>query len=913
MGDITPIYSYKETRINLESAIPGATVILRLPTHGTSSWSSRTAQKRPLPTDIPPTEDESAFKQRYLASASSIYHRQHHKSPRSFLWRILEDGKVLAIRAVDLSKQEKAPDAYLTLRLHLPSPIRPYCISFSDSKDHDVLNVFLLTESNHLYSLTLRPEFFVKRSSTEDNASDWCKTYLPTAFSHKFPHRLVALGSSELIATLHDGGFLRLTKRPGDHGAGWEESHYNEGGWGLRSLIPFQGGNTIQHGKVNMELSAITSIAAGATVIGDEPYVFSVSLDHRLRIWNLESRKVAYNGDLLNEERLPNELGKYIIQPTHANLVKVLQDVDGKPIVVTFSPSGAGQFKIWHVRQQIEGSLELEDVFDAELEPPTPTSDVWTLADFSVALDKNEAGKLALWILWKNNLTYRVQKLEFCLNSPEDIRAVWRNDWVSVANEVLSDIPLPMASSYDAEDSTQKWLDHILYPARFTSATIETALSLYEKGIGATKTTISRGSKNLAERLCAVIASSTTLNQGPNDSMDYNSFRSATDAQWRRFFRLVAELDKQRGEALSLSYDSENELASIATADGVALIRDCSSIERIWLNADHLQSDNDESVTRLVTSAAAFSDSFSDNLLHTCKVMLKAELAQDSSSADVSRLRAFYGNCNFAGQISDEDYAQLIQNLGGNFKGVTQEAYMALFGDLTAADESDDRLEQLPLAEFGMKATVKGVQETIEMHKTICFDQLALLAFIEGEIDQEEEGMYLDTGLIYSRLLAVLRRLELLSWLCKTQISLLLPKSSRTVLSSEKTPAKKPSETKTVTVLSASLAHLLGLITHSGSPSSSLFTDLVIRICHPDSEYVLQPALIQCFLLKIGRPDLAEECTLFCDQDPFSVYVQGRVFLATKDLYAAAMCFKKAAFGLGMFARWKGRLISNIK
>lgn len=899
MANTGPSYLYKETRLTLESAIPGTIINLRLPAYGNSSRSSRTAQKRPLPADLPPTEDETAFKQKHLASASSIYHRQHHKSPRSFLWRVLEDGKVLSIRAVDLSKQKSAPDSALSLRLYFPSAIRPYCVALSDSALHDVLNVFVLTESNHLYSLTLRPDFFVKRSSTEENVSDWCKIYLPTAFSHKYPHRLVALSAVELIATLHDGGFLRLGKKSAESSAAWEEQHYNEGGWGLRSLIPFQGNSTIQYGKVHMELSAITSLAAPATILNGHPHVFTVSLDHRLRIWNLETRRIVYNGDLLNQELEPNELGKYIIQPTQSNLVKVVIDAAGTPLVITYSPSGAGRFKIWSVSASAEGGLSLEDLFpDTVLEAPPPTTDVWTLSDFFVALHEQDLGKIIFWVLWKNNLTYRVLKLDFALSMRADVNNAWKNNWTGVASEILQDTQLPMASSLDAAAPSQLWLDHILYPGRFTLPTIQTALSIYEKGMGVkNNNNTSASTINIAERMCSVIASSTALGRA-SSGMDYDGFRTATDAQWRRFYRLIVELDKQRGEALSLSYDSDNELITVAIADGMAVTRDCSHLEKMWHNSEVALA-HAQDPTRLVFAAAAFSDGFSDQLLQACKTLLRVESTQDITSADSGRLRAFYESCNFAGQISDDDYAQLIQNLGGNFRLVAQDTYNALFAAMTAADESDERLHQLPLAEFGLKTIIRGVQETVEMHQIICFDQLMLLAFIEGEVDQDEEGISLDTGAIYRQLLQILGRLELLGWLCKTQMTLPVHKKEKaTVGSPERYTTKQPDDCKTVTVLSASMGHLLGLITHSNTSTSTLLTDILIRICHPDSEYMLQPANIQCFLLRLGCADLAYAFGAFCGQDPFSVYVQGRVALMKKDFSSAASCFKKAAVGL---------------
>lgn len=218
MADTVPFYAYKETRLNLDHAIQGSTVAVRLPSHGAPTWSSRTSQKRSHTADIGIAEDEGSFRQKHLATAASIFHRTFNKSPRSFLWRILEDGKVLSIRAVDVSRQHNAADANLTLRLILPSPIRPGCIAFSDSKEHDVLSTFVLTESNHLYTLSLRPDFLKRNSSIEDNVGDWCKSYLSSAFAFKTPHRLVDLSADNLLVSLYDGGLLRLSRISGGDG-----------------------------------------------------------------------------------------------------------------------------------------------------------------------------------------------------------------------------------------------------------------------------------------------------------------------------------------------------------------------------------------------------------------------------------------------------------------------------------------------------------------------------------------------------------------------------------------------------------------------------------------------------------------------------------------------------------------------
>jgi len=213
----SPFYAYKETRLDLESAIEGSTIAIRLPAHGPSTNGSRTVQKRSQSTETPVAEDEGAFKRYHLATAASIYHRSYYKSPRSFLWRILEDGKVLSVRAVDVSRSSSSADANLTLRLTFPSPIIPGCIALSDSKDHDILSVFAITESKHLYTLTLRPDYFRRPTSTEDNVEDWCKNWQSNA-SFKNPHRLVALGSDQLLISAHDGSLLKMDRNSGGDG-----------------------------------------------------------------------------------------------------------------------------------------------------------------------------------------------------------------------------------------------------------------------------------------------------------------------------------------------------------------------------------------------------------------------------------------------------------------------------------------------------------------------------------------------------------------------------------------------------------------------------------------------------------------------------------------------------------------------
>ena len=663
--------------------------------------------------------------------------------------------------------------------------------------------------------------------------------------------------------------------------------------------MPFHGSNAVRYGDVNVELSAATSIASPITIIDSIPYAFMVSLDHKLKVWNLAHGKIAYLGDLLGQEVDPHKDTRKVIDPTQSQLIKVYSDNDESALCVTYSPLGTGEFKFWNIRPAMDETIEVEDLFpDNTLLPQTPTAEIWTLADFSVVLDKTNINSFTLWALWKNNVSYRVHRLDFQSGSTPRVRDAWEGSWKAMATETLRETLPPTVLSTDPSDGTDKWLEFILCPGRFTRATIETGLAIYARGLGNSKE-VARRPGGLAEKMSAIIASTASLGRTSDGNMDFDQFRGATDAQWRRFYRLLLELEKQRGEALSLVIDPQGEMPWVILADGITAIRDCSGLERIWHN-NGMVPPGTEHVARPLFAAAAFRDSFSDQLLHSCRAMLLGEIFQEPSLTDPARMRLFYEKCDFSNQIGDEEYGQLQNALGGGFKNVTPQVYEAMLELMVASENFDKRPQVLPLAEFGNKLIVKGVQETVELHRNICLDQLILLVFIEVEVNHGEDGIQFETAQVFSQLIAMLKRLELINWLASTQISLPLKKLERSNSITENTKKPAPSN-ETITVLEGVLRHLFGLDLRPEETMCSVVTEVTIQICAPHSEYEAPPAVTQCFLLKHERADLAIEFSRFAGHDAFSIYIQGRACLAANDPLAASMLFKKAAFGMGMY------------
>ena len=213
MASREPLYLHKETRLSFEPSTSSLIVDIKLP-----SVSSQGRGRNNIGGNDTAGGDEKFFRDQFCASASSIYQRQHHASPKSFLWRVLEHNTVLSIRAVDVTKAKKTADTNLILNFRFPRSIRPHCVALADSADHDSLSVFAVDTTNHLYTLTLRPDFFRKRSATEGGFDDHVKIHNSPAFGIRAPHRLIALNDDVLLATVYDGGNVRLTRNKSHDG-----------------------------------------------------------------------------------------------------------------------------------------------------------------------------------------------------------------------------------------------------------------------------------------------------------------------------------------------------------------------------------------------------------------------------------------------------------------------------------------------------------------------------------------------------------------------------------------------------------------------------------------------------------------------------------------------------------------------
>jgi nuclear pore complex protein Nup160 len=210
---------YKEIIVEARPIAPDAVVDIKIPAQESAERRPRFSISSQAIQDESSIKDEDDFARRYLATQGSIYFRQRKVYPRAFMWRVVDDSRILEIQSADLTRSSMEHyEANVTIRLDFQDAIIPSGVAFADTEDHEILNVFVITASKQLYTLSLRPEFFRRVASIDENISDWCKACSPSPLAFAYPHRLHASGTTELFISLDSGALLRLTRRTGDDG-----------------------------------------------------------------------------------------------------------------------------------------------------------------------------------------------------------------------------------------------------------------------------------------------------------------------------------------------------------------------------------------------------------------------------------------------------------------------------------------------------------------------------------------------------------------------------------------------------------------------------------------------------------------------------------------------------------------------
>lgn len=915
---------FTETRLNLEQRYAGSTIELTLPSSNPSTFISPTPPARAIISDIQIGSDEATFSRLHIASEASVVFRRHDRSPRCFLWRLLDERRALEIQAVDLTCDTSSKgDTSLTILLRFPAALKPFGLAFADPDDRDVLNVFAITTNDQLYTLTLHRDFFANSRTTDPPPSDWCRIFSPPSFNIYRPYRLFAINSSELFVSLSASRLLRLTRRAGDDGSQWQETHFTDGGLSQtlrRAIVPsgfFGGRSTIKFGNIDLDPEAVASIALSP----DGMLIFAVCLDHTIKMWNVETGRVIAQTDLLgNRIHEQQPATKYTIAPSQCQLLQVV-DTLGQAgdiyYVVTYSPKYR-QFKFLGMVNQDAGSDGLRDLkSDFEFTPPIDDlldTTIWNLEEFCFVPRKNWR-ETQLWIRVVSGSISRVFTLTFNLfDKVRDLEATWRHEWQSVSagrqtQEMLNlEAPSDLKQQVVPSTRTDQWLDFLFYPGRFTVPTLETALTIFTREMAGALSAASRMPANatLKERVCQAMTTSTDNQMNPNVAQPDREQIFAT--QWRMFYNILKDLHRRRGDTLSFVLDPVEQLPWVVCSDTVSPVRACSELERIDLNKSLADG---QSGMNVILDAADFlrkhmTPPFTLNFDRT----VIAEAIEEPSTSVPDRMEVLVGKFNLRDQLSDENFERLMEHCGGedgNFLLTTKDFLEPI---QAMNQEISGRRNTEYITGYGLRLLTRATQESILLHQRKLHELFLLLLVLVSEYGSDLDE-YLDTPTIYVALVDKIREYAVLQFLQKNlrkvnqqyprRGSISFNSPTATTLGSSD-PLSKRSMTLTMMESMFSIGWTSNMIQPQDIPMPELITYWArwwIASTDLSTQYSGFTAHILADFLKHDEHLIAYDFLPFVPTTGWSTYLRGRLYLATGEFDKADTCFKKSAFTLG--------------
>ncbi|KAF1984672.1 hypothetical protein K402DRAFT_395364 [Aulographum hederae CBS 113979] len=922
----TAPYLFTETRLNLDQALPDSNVNISLPRSATFPPQSPSSRQLVLRDGNSP-KDEEVFARQHLAVEASIFFRRIHSNPSSILWRLLDDRKVLELQAVDLSKDKHSKnEACLTLALRFTEPIRPFGIAFAEPEDRDALHVFAMTTAGELYTINVNKDFFVQSSRSDRDAREFCKSYTPSSFSFRFPYRIVAISALELLVSMHNGSILRLDRGTGEDGSKWRETFFSEDGWNIRSILPFQSLPGVRFEGVDLDITTSAAMAASP----DQKYIFSVCLNHTLRAWSVKTGRVVEQTDLLAvNHRDTHSAAAYHIAPFQKQLMQILPTKGsyyGQEYayhVVTYSPANH-QFKFWAASESGSSGPSFKDVNSHfSFIPPVDEildTTIWALEEFHVKATDYWKQEVNIWIRVRSGNLSKLFTLSFDFVDEDGLEQAWRHQWAAVDEGSLSIerlkplVPFPPSGDPDMEKSiSEQWLQFLFSPGRFTTPTLETALLVFQRGSGQSQSRKPASSRitdtPLQTRVCDAISYMVTLRVSEYGEFMFDLYETEMSAQWHTFYALVVDLHRRRAESMSFAFDTETSLPWLVRADFLSPIRVCSGIELDVLNLGLLSAydlrspplllqkamrrhhkremPEELTVARLLGAARVFRSSYPLTALNHITTDIGLETLRDSALSVPERIKELNQRCRLCKQVTDDHYEAFVgslDNLGGAEVITNELLFSVLEGLSEQVHEHGDRNDS---TRFGAKSLVRGAQDTLVLGETVLLDLVALVVFLDQELEPQELSEEFDAPTIFMELLMRLRDYQALSWLCSN--------------------IRQDPKGRVMTLMESIFIGDFKNILFPRGPLSDNLTHW-IRVWtlgnQIASQYDITTSYLFSNLLQHGDIDLAEDFLPHLNPDPWVHYLRGRFYLLRGDFPMAAAELKSGSYMLAAIGRF---------
>lgn len=924
---------YQETRISPTPCSPSSIL------HINAAGNASTAVGRKRAFDEISGLDEESYARKHLATEGSVFFRAADRAPRTFLWRVLNEGQLLEVQCVDLvqsSSAKGASDSWLTFHITLPAPIIPGGVVLADAKEKDALELFVVTSvggKSELYTITLRRDLLLRETVPADFDSKTCvRAFTPSRFNYSKPYRIIATSNLELFISLHDGGLVRLQRAASESGSQWSETTFSEGGW--LDYLPFRSVPTVDYHGGKVSANAIAAMVMSP----DGVFVWTASLDHTLKAWDTRTGKVVLETDLLGENLSVEEKKRQANSPMGAEQGTLLQI--GPPAMdpglfdyslIAHSPKDH-QFKVYGIKSAASENGDIPQFLDMQpgkkLIPPIDellNTNIWHLEQFYVIAGPDWEGS-QLWLRARSGAVCRTFMMTFDLldgkGNPKDLSEHFALGWSVVDSSSLTTDKLRQLPDFQGleavTDSTttpsEKWLEFLFFPGRYSPASLETALYIYRKGRNLPATSakgLKTSEEPLKERITSAVSAKILLRRLPNEQPDYDRYQLDLQAQWVTFFSLLSHLHNRRHESIGSAFDAEHGLAWTVCADFVAPVRASSKYDLLSHNAELCmngdmekldqsidetiwRSTDDVSRTQILAVAKQFRSCLSpaaqENLRSAATV---SALDRSDDTPTEESLQLLYDRCGFVNEVSDEDF-EALELAASQFHGLgtlTDDSFLAVLEVLDQAPEPHGPHANLTLGRYGKDVNIAIAKESIQQMQAALLDVLALIVFMAYELDENDLSSDFRPKDMYEAFILRISVTELRLWLV------------RNVRQEPMRASAKHTEMISMSIYESLFAGDWTVIARRKSQSESLSSLLTSWALHwtfgidLSKQWSEITTWAMADLLRHKEVDLAADFAKFLPENEtaWATYLKARLHLALGEYAQASLAFTDAA------------------
>lgn len=812
---------YQEVQLSPSPASPASVLTINTTGNNSQAVTLFGAGRKRSHNEISELDEES-YARKHLASEASVFFRRKSRFPRSFLWRVLDDRRLLEVQCVDLVQErgDSQNEGSLTFHIELPAAIVEGGVAFADPEETDALEVFVLTTGNDLFTITLKEDLLARDIAPIDfDPATVVKKYTPSSFGFRYPYRMIAVNSLEILVSLHDGSLLRLERQPNESATAWRETFYSEGGWSgtLKAFNPLKRRQTVRYGDLDLETSSATDLAKSP----DGNFVWTITLDHQIKVWSANTGRVALQMDLLHEKGDRDgsrRQTQYVMNAEQGKLLQVVRmperpddgsltrmNEDGSYFVWVHSPKDH-QFKVYEVSSPISSAngetLRCDDLqpratLIAPIEEMLNTN-IWHLEEFHVQPSPTWS-ETQLWIRARSGALCKTFTLTFDLHEEDqdELSRAFRTGWTVVDNGPLTPERLREATDFPAQLSanadslvtpTERWTAFLFSPGRFSTSSIEAALHTYCKRRKLPITT-AKGTNGhrtpLQERLVASATSKILLARSANNQPDFDAYQAEVAAQWSGFYSILEELHRKRVDSVSLAYDYDYAQPWLVGTDNIAPVRANDELELMCLNANLLEDegvkriapeiansiyDPEDSMGQSVTLLIAAAHNFRRALPTDVQDVFRHNAYLDALSngdSETAGLDGLYERCELRAEVTDEIFGALeldtkdLEGLGS----IERKHFQQALRRLDNTKPSSDHNQNLESCRYGDRLNVAVAQQSLRRNETVLLDLLALIAFMSGDLEPSELHPDFAPRKLYTEIMELLKQTSLRLWL----------------------------------------------------------------------------------------------------------------------------------------------------